>query len=502
MSTFRSFVREIHRRSLWRVLAIYAVGSWIAFQVILALVEGLGLPDWLPALAVVLFLVGLPIVLATALVQHDEALPDHRHDPTLLPGLETAFDAASHPQHPQHPQQRQQEHAQQDGQQSQQDQSQHLRMARRFFTWRNAIAGGVLAFAAWGLMAAWLHVRAGTGTAAGGQTADAAIHDGAVQVGAWGAGLPSGRLTVTGLPDDARVTLVPAGPDGELRDSLAWFTVTGASLRGGVDVPAAEYLLRASARGHNAAEFIAHVVAGADVALSRMLAPTAAGTDGMVLVAGSPLSPPFLMDRYEVTNADFQAFVAAGGYQSPAYWPEQMLVAGELLSFGRAMEAFVDRTGSPAPRGWSGGVHPPGEADHPVVGVSWYEARAYALWAGKELPTWEQWWYAALGGEAVSYPWGDDVMGVYARANFNQVATAPVGAHPLGVSPFGVHDMAGNVREWLLDARSDDGRRIAVGGSWLDASYMFEAAHAESFDPAFSKETIGFRCVRSVAPTP
>jgi hypothetical protein len=496
MNAFRSFVREIHRRSLWQVLAIYAFGSWIAFQVILALVEGLGLPDWLPALAVVLFIVGLPIVLATALVQHNEAPREDRFDPTLLPGLETAFDASSHPQHAQ---QEQQEHAQQS---RQQHQPRLQPMARRVFTWRNAIAGGVLAFAAWGLVAAWLAVRAGTGTAAGGRAADGAVQDGALQAGAWGAGLPSGRLTVTGLPDDARVTLMPAGPDGELLDSLAWFTVTGASLQGGLDVPAAEYVLHASAGGHNAADFIARVVAGGDVALSRVLAPTAPGTSGMVLVAGGPGSPPFLMDRYEVTNAEFQAFVAAGGYQSPAYWPEQMLVSGERLSFAQAMATFVDRTGSLAPRGWSGGVHPSGKADHPVVDVSWYEARAYALWAGKELPTWEQWWHAALGGEAVSYPWGDDVMGVYVRANFNQVDTAPVGAHPLGVSPFGVHDMAGNVREWLLDARSADGRRTAVGGSWLDASYMFEAAHAESFDPAFSKETIGFRCVRGVAPTP
>lgn len=90
MNRLRAIVVEIHRRSIWQVLAIYLVGSWIAYQVIHALTDGLGLPLWVPAFAVVLFIIGLPIVLATAFVQ--EGPPPARfaapRDPTLLPDIE------------------------------------------------------------------------------------------------------------------------------------------------------------------------------------------------------------------------------------------------------------------------------------------------------------------------------------------------------------------------------------------------------------------------------
>ena len=69
MNSLRKLIREIHRRSLWQVLGIYLVTSWVAYQVILSLTDGLGLPDWVPPLAIVLFIIGLPIVLATAFVQ-------------------------------------------------------------------------------------------------------------------------------------------------------------------------------------------------------------------------------------------------------------------------------------------------------------------------------------------------------------------------------------------------------------------------------------------------
>ena len=160
------------------------------------------------------------------------------------------------------------------------------------------------------------------------------------------------------------------------------------------------------------------------------------------------------------------------------------------------MHRFVDRTGTPGPRLWSGGAFPEGKADHPVVGVSWYEAAAFAKWAGKALPTTSQWWRAALGDGSALYPWGNDVRTGERRANFGLIGTQPVGSHLAGVGPFGTFDMAGNVREWLADTQAGTTRKIVVGGSWQDPLYMFEAAHAESFEPAFSNEAIGFRCVR------
>ena len=97
MAELKDVLKELHRRSLWQVLAIYVVGAWIGFEVIQTLTEGLGLPEWFPALALVLFIVGLPIVLATAFVQRGLPSAD-LSDPTLLPGGEAgspAFDSAS-----------------------------------------------------------------------------------------------------------------------------------------------------------------------------------------------------------------------------------------------------------------------------------------------------------------------------------------------------------------------------------------------------------------------
>ncbi len=131
-----------------------------------------------------------------------------------------------------------------------------------------------------------------------------------------------------------------------------------------------------------------------------------------------------------------------------------------------------------------------------MVGVSWYEAKAFARWAGKDLPSSDQWRFAAVAGTRSAFPWGDEVQSLPERANFGQVGTQPVGSYPLGVSPFGCYDMAGNVKEWLRD-RSGNGVTCAiVGGSWRDESYMFEAAHAESFEPSFATRDVGFRCVK------
>ncbi len=125
MSGLKRLIHEIHRRSLWQVLGIYIAVSWAVFQVVQTLTEGLGLPDWVPPYAFVLLLIGFPIVLATAFVQEGLS-PLRNRDPTLLPTLEATFEA----------------------------QVRTGSGARRLFTWRNAIAGGVLAFAVLGVLTA------------------------------------------------------------------------------------------------------------------------------------------------------------------------------------------------------------------------------------------------------------------------------------------------------------------------------------------------------------
>jgi formylglycine-generating enzyme required for sulfatase activity len=209
--------------------------------------------------------------------------------------------------------------------------------------------------------------------------------------------------------------------------------------------------------------------------------------------------PAFLMDKHEITNGEFFLFVSSGGYREKKFWADSIIIDGLPISWEQAMRNFVDKTAIPGPRLWSGGRYPEEKKDHPVVGISWYEAMAYARWAEKNLPTWDEWWLAALGGTGSVFPWGNDVKSSSLRANFGLKSTQPVESFPLGISPFGCYDMAGNVREWLLDSRTSTGLRTVVGGSWADTSYMFEASHAEFFAPDFASDYIGFRCVKSIS---
>jgi len=267
---------------------------------------------------------------------------------------------------------------------------------------------------------------------------------------------------------------------------------------------AGEYVLRLVGSGLAPAELLVTLDIGDDVAIERDLLAIDVVPEGMVYVPnGTALAlddgvvvPAFFIDRTEVTNAEFLEFVAAGGYRDPNLWPETFVIDGETLTSAEGIRRFVDRTSIPGPRDWSGGTYPEGRADHPVVGVSWYEASAYAKWQAKGLPSWDQWWRAALGDDGKVFPWGMDVRSVDLRANFTLVGTRAVGSYPLGMSPFGGHDFAGNVREWLRAPLGD--RRRVVGGSWLDPSYMFESSHVESFDPAYANEAIGFRCTKPV----
>ena len=267
---------------------------------------------------------------------------------------------------------------------------------------------------------------------------------------------------------------------------------------------AGEYFIRLSADRMNSMEFLKTVEVGKDLRVVRKMLPTTAADEGMTLVDEGVSSvsregtavTAFLIDTHEVTNASFLKFVAAGGYRDQTFWPETLILAGKPTPWAAAVKTFVDRTGLPGPRFWSGGTFAEDKANHPVAGVSWYEANAYARWLGKELPGREQWWRAALGDGRGPFPWGNDVRTTEARANFGLVGTRPVGSYPLGVSPFGCFDMAGNVREWLREPASDPAQRSVVGGSWEDPAYMFELSHAEAFDPAFANEAIGFRLVR------
>jgi formylglycine-generating enzyme required for sulfatase activity len=123
------------------------------------------------------------------------------------------------------------------------------------------------------------------------------------------------------------------------------------------------------------------------------------GTFGLTIPGLDYLEPvtvsDYLMDRYEVTNKEFGRFVAAGGYRERKYWNQPFVKDGRTISWEQAMAEFRDRMGRPGPATWELGAYPQGQGDYPVAGVSWYEAAAYAEFAGKSLPTIYHWNHAA-----------------------------------------------------------------------------------------------------------
>ena len=196
----------------------------------------------------------------------------------------------------------------------------------------------------------------------------------------------------------------------------------------------------------------------------------------------------FLMDRDPVTNREYKRFVDAGGYRSERWWQEPVMEGGRALAWSEAMARFVDATGQPGPAGWEMGTHARGEDEFPVSGVCWYEAAAFALWAGKRLPTIFHWNRVAFTCASAQ---------IIAQANLTGRALKPVGATD-SVNRFGVRDLAGNVREWAWNASSQEGKRFLLGGGWNDPEYAFNDAWAQ---PALDRSaTNGFRCIRVVDP--
>lgn len=176
----------------------------------------------------------------------------------------------------------------------------------------------------------------------------------------------------------------------------------------------------------------------------------------------------YLMDRFEVTNRDFKRFVDSGGYRRPALWEKRLVKDGRTIPWEQAMALMTDRTGRTGPSTWEAGEYPAGKENDPVGGVSWYEAMAFARFAGKSLPTVTHWNRAASVRNSA---W------IVPASNFSGQGTVPVGS-TRGISAFGTFDMAGNVREWCLNARGT--QRFILGGGWNDAPYFFLDTYAQA----------------------
>ena len=218
----------------------------------------------------------------------------------------------------------------------------------------------------------------------------------------------------------------------------------------------------------------------------------------------------FYMDVYEVTNAQYKAFIDENPQWQKDNIPEEYHDSVYL-------------------RLWDGNAYPQGKANHPVVYVSWYAAMAYAEWAGKRLPTEAEWEKAARGGLiGKAYPSGDTLD--TSLANFARHFNTPIAVGQYPPNGYGLYDMAGNISEWCLDEYDPDfyatsqrknpfskGKRQATlndfkkvqekervlrGGCWSDNGLFLQVSYRDWGPQHYTSVFRGFRCVKDVLKSP
>lgn len=219
-----------------------------------------------------------------------------------------------------------------------------------------------------------------------------------------------------------------------------------------------------------------------------------------------PAIAPFFLDRHAVSNADFAHFVNSGIYSEMELWPQEI--------WSNVMQ-FVDSTGLVGPRFWVNGRPPKKKENHPVVGITWYEASVYAAWVGKRLPTSAEWefagsWPSGLDGRSgkVRYPWGNSFDP--SRANTwsgGSSGTVPVDDCYEGCTPNGIYQLVGNVWEWVATPYVC---RTGNGGLSVESTQPMGEIRGGAFDTYFETQAtcqfrtgqpllyrgsnVGFRC--------
>lgn len=248
------------------------------------------------------------------------------------------------------------------------------------------------------------------------------------------------------------------------------------------------------------------LVPGGQISLACDTAVTSYNGLEIVSHPSEPITvDPFYLDRDCVTNADYQKFVKSGGYTNPHFWPEGVLA--NVLQ-------FVDSSGQPGPKCWVDGKPSRERFDHPVVGISWYEASAYATWSGKRLPTSEEWqragtWPKSGGssGSELRYPWGNAFDPFMANTwACGTGRTFPVDAFSGGNTPNGIRQLIGNVWEWVdaqFQPMAQEGTSVLLedsmaeirGGAYDTYFHSHATCQFRTGQPLlFRGENVGFRC--------
>ncbi len=227
---------------------------------------------------------------------------------------------------------------------------------------------------------------------------------------------------------------------------------------------------------------------------AAVLLPRSLGPSPMVSIDSGPLlfgdgkttemiDAAYDIEIYLVINDQFKVFIDAGGYANQSWWTR---------------EGWQWRKDSNVrnPAYWND----PQWCNHnrPVVGISWYEADAYARWAGMALPSEKQWERAARGIDGWEYPWGNKFQEAKCNTNLSITGTAtPVYRYSNGVSSEGCYDMAGNVWEWTSSsAQSGQETYFVKGGSCFDDAEAARCASRRSLRPGQRLPNVGFRCIR------
>jgi formylglycine-generating enzyme required for sulfatase activity len=239
--------------------------------------------------------------------------------------------------------------------------------------------------------------------------------------------------------------------------------------------------------------------------------PPPVQTGAPLIQTGAPPVPPEGM--VYVPGGTFRMGRDTGDkYESPAYTQTVNSFFVDLHEVTqREYAVFIMATGLRAPSGWIYGTYDIGNENKPVTGVNWNNAKAYCEWAGKKLPTEEEWEYAARGPEGRLYPWGDEWLQGYANANGEQKEVVDVGRYR-GATPLGVVDMVGNAWEWTastlkaypggkLPGEAAGKKKVVRGGNFKSETNEATTTYRMGLvptDDSSGYKTTGFRCVKNV----
>ncbi len=299
----------------------------------------------------------------------------------------------------------------------------------------------------------------------------------------------TGEATIETVPPGAEVSVRPYTGDPDAWESL------GETPLQAIRIPNAIYVVRIRKPGFADTTLLdwppieQHLTLQRDSDVPPGMVPVAGRTVRLeypLHTASAVAVDDYLIDRTEVTNEAYKKFLDAGGYRRPELWQQPFVKGGRTLPFAEAVSLFVDATGRPGPATWQAGGFPKGSEHDPVTGVSWYEAAAYAQFAGKSLPTAYHWTNAA---ETIAN------FVIIPRSNFGLTGVRDVGQG--APSGWGTVDMAGNAKEWCWN-ESFHGERFIFGGGYDEPTYMFIQADAAS--PWQRRSDFGFRCVELAAP--